>query len=204
MGATNIGSIYPLTRQCNKLIFYRYSQDTETHEGHHVRSHSGINHSHGSQGCPISILGCGSVSGEPLPVFILLTVLPVTGSSQGLGRALLDAVLGTNECAVATLRRPDVLASYVEKYPASQLLVLPLDVTSLEQIDQAFAKVKEHFGRIDVVVNNAGYGLVAEIEATPEGEARRCFETCFWGPFHICQRACSPIFSYPVDTAHVF
>ncbi|GJE88094.1 hypothetical protein PsYK624_041770 [Phanerochaete sordida] len=35
----------------------------------------------------------------------------------------------------------------------------------------------------------AGYGLVAEIEATPEDEARRCFETCYWGPFHICQRA---------------
>ena len=67
---------------------------------------------------------------------------------------------------------------------------LPLDVTSIEEIDVVFAKVKEHFGRLDVVVNNAGYGLVAEIEATPEDEAQRCFETCYWGPLHICQRVC--------------
>ena len=113
---------------------------------------------------------------------------PVTGSSQGIGRALLDAVLAAGERAVATLRRPEALASYTSKYPATQLLVLPLDVTSVEQIDAAFARVKEHFGRVDVVVNNAGYGLVAEIEGTPEAEARKCFETLFWGPFHIVQR----------------
>ncbi|EKM52014.1 uncharacterized protein PHACADRAFT_262462 [Phanerochaete carnosa HHB-10118-sp] len=113
----------------------------------------------------------------------------ITGASQGLGRALLDAVLAANERAVATLRKPEVLAEYKNKYPASQLLILHLDVTSIEQIDTAFAKVKEHFGRLDVVVNNAGYALVAEIENTPEDEGRHCFETCFWGPFHICQRA---------------
>lgn len=113
----------------------------------------------------------------------------ITGASQGLGRALLDAVLAAGERAVATLRRPEVLAEYREKYSDSQLLIQRLDVTSVEEIDAAFAKVKVHFGRLDVVVNNAGYGLVAEIEGTPEQEARRCFETCFWGPFHICQRA---------------
>lgn len=112
----------------------------------------------------------------------------ITGTSKGMGRALLDAVLAANERAVATLRHPEALVEYKEKYPASQLLILPLDVTSVEQIDAAFEKVKKHFGRIDVVVNNAGYGFVAEIEATPEDEARRCFETCYWGPFHICQR----------------
>ncbi|GJF00515.1 NAD(P)-dependent dehydrogenase [Phanerochaete sordida] len=113
----------------------------------------------------------------------------ITGASQGIGRSLLDAVLAAGDRAVATLRRPEVLAEYKDKYPASQLLIQRLDVTSVEEIDAAFAQVKEHFGRLDVVVNNAGYGLVAEIEGTPEDEARRCFETCFWGPFHICQRA---------------
>lgn len=105
-----------------------------------------------------------------------------------MGKALLDAVLAANERVAATLRLPEKLASYLDKYPSSQLLILPLDVISVEQIDQTFANVKEHFGRLDVVVNNAGYGLVAEVESTPEDEARRCFETCFWGPFHVCQR----------------
>ena len=127
--------------------------------------------------------------------FFCFITFAVTGTSQGTGRGLLDAVLGANERAVATLRRPEVLASYVEKYSPTQLLVLPLDVTSIEQIDQAFVKVKEHFGKVDVIVNNAGYGVVAEIESTPEDEARRCFETCFWGPFHICQRVRHPLHS---------
>jgi NAD(P)-dependent dehydrogenase (short-subunit alcohol dehydrogenase family) len=117
--------------------------------------------------------------------------ITVTGSSQGIGRAILDAVLAANERVVATLRNPSKLASYAEKYPSSQLLILPLDVTSIEQIDAAFTKVKEHFGRLDVVVNNAGYGLVGEVEIIPEDEARLCFETCFWGTFHICQRVCA-------------
>lgn len=104
---------------------------------------------------------------------------------MGIGRALVDALLAANERVVATLRRPEKLSSYAEKYPSSQLLILPLDVTSIEQIDEAFAKVKQHFGRIDVVVNNAGYGLVAEIEATPEDEARKCFEHLPAGPFAV-------------------
>jgi NAD(P)-dependent dehydrogenase (short-subunit alcohol dehydrogenase family) len=122
---------------------------------------------------------------------VSLTV--VTGSSQGIGRALLDAVLAANERVVATLRNPSKLASYIEKYPSSQLLIFPLDVTSIEQIDAAFAKVKEHFGRLDVLVNNAGYGLVGEVEIISEDEARLCFETCFWGTFHICQRVRAPL-----------
>lgn len=127
-------------------------------------------------------------SALPFRLAILSSHTAVTGTSQGIGRALLDAVLAANERVVATLRRPEVLTSYSQKYPASQLLILPLDVTSIQQIDEVSSKVKEHFGRIDVVVNNAGYGLVAEIETTPDDEARRCYETCFWGPFYICQR----------------
>lgn len=102
----------------------------------------------------------------------------------------MDTLLAANERVVATLRKPEVLASYAEKYPVSQLLILRLDVTSVAEIDAAFAKVKEHFGRIDVVVNNAGYGLVTEVEGTPDAEARACFEACFWGAFNICQRVC--------------
>ena len=114
-----------------------------------------------------------------------LTVSLVTGSSQGLGRALLEEVLEAGERAVATVRRPEALDELATRYPTSQLLVVALDVTNEQQIVDAFAAAKEHFGRLDVVVNNAGYGIQSEIEGTPEPEARRIVETLFWGPVHI-------------------
>ncbi|KAK7692851.1 hypothetical protein QCA50_004486 [Cerrena zonata] len=110
-------------------------------------------------------------------------------SSQGLGRALLDVVLERGERAVATLRKPEVLDSLKTKYSPSQLLILPLDVSNKSQIDSVFEETKKHFGRLDVVVNNAGYGLAGEIETTPEDEARKLIEVLFWGPVWICQRA---------------
>ncbi|GBE81793.1 hypothetical protein BKA93DRAFT_738065 [Sparassis latifolia] len=113
----------------------------------------------------------------------------ITGSSQGLGRALLEEVLASGERAVATLRKPTVLAPLVEKYASSQLLVVPLDVTDEAQIVAAFEATKKHFGRLDVVVNNAGYGLEGEIEDTPEAEARKQIEVLFWGPVRITKEA---------------
>ncbi|RDX47368.1 NAD(P)-binding protein [Lentinus brumalis] len=113
----------------------------------------------------------------------------ITGSSQGLGRALLEEVLEAGERAVATARRPEALSDLSQRYPASQLLVVALDVTHEEQIVNAFAETKEHFGRLDVVVNNAGYGIQSEIEGTPEHEARRMVETLFWGPVHVTKEA---------------
>ena len=65
------------------------------------------------------------------------------------------------------------------------MLVVPLDVTNEEQIKAAFKATKEHFGRLDVVVNNAGYGILSEIEGTPEPEARKIIETLFWGAVHV-------------------
>ena len=65
--------------------------------------------------------------------------------------------------------------------------MLPLDVTDEAQIASAFEATREHFGRLDVVVNNAGYGIQSEIEGTPDSEARRMMETLFWGPVHVTQ-----------------
>ncbi|KAH9939452.1 hypothetical protein B0H21DRAFT_698452 [Amylocystis lapponica] len=113
----------------------------------------------------------------------------ITGSSQGIGRALLEEILSIGERAVATLRKPAVLTPLVEKYPASQLLVLPLDVTNEAQIIAAFEEAKKHFGRLDVVVNNAGYGLEGEIEATTDEDARRQIEVLFWGPVNVTKEA---------------
>lgn len=115
--------------------------------------------------------------------------MTVTGCSQGLGRALLEEVLSRGERAVATARKPESLAELANRFPPGQLLVLPLDVTDESQIIDAFKRTKDHFGRVDVVVNNAGYGIQSEIEATPEAEARRIMETLFWGAVHVTQQA---------------
>lgn len=129
-----------------------------------------------------------------------LTPRSVTGTSQGLGLALLKEVLESGERAVATLRNPAALASavWVEHYGPNQLLVVPLDVTNQEQIDAAFEKTKEHFGRLDVVVNNAGYALMGEIEGTPDDEARKAMEVMFWGPVNIIKQVCS-VYLLPID-----
>ncbi|GBE82875.1 Uncharacterized oxidoreductase [Sparassis crispa] len=113
----------------------------------------------------------------------------ITGSSQGFGKALLEELLGSNERVVATLRRPEVLAPLSEKYPASQLLVLPLDVTVQEQVSAAFEATKAHFGKLDVVVNNAGFAVEGEIESISEEDARSQMEVLFWAPVHITKEA---------------
>ena len=113
----------------------------------------------------------------------------VTGSSQGLGRALLEAVLASGERAVATARKPEALSELSRQYPSTRLLVVPLDVTNEEQIKAAFKTATAHFRRLDVVVNNAGYGVQGEIAGTPEAEARRVIETLFWGAVHVTKEA---------------
>ncbi|KAJ3476371.1 hypothetical protein NLI96_g11197 [Meripilus lineatus] len=115
----------------------------------------------------------------------------ITGSSQGLGKALLDAVLASGQRAVATLRRPEVLADYQERYSPDQLLITRLDVSDGDRIVAVFQEVKGHFGRLDVVVNNAGYGIESEIETTPDDEARKLFEVLFWGLVNVSKQALS-------------
>ncbi|KAI0056246.1 NAD(P)-binding protein [Artomyces pyxidatus] len=113
----------------------------------------------------------------------------ITGASSGLGLALVEAVLAKGERAVATVRNPTALADLQAKYPDTQLLVVTLDVTNAEQIAETFKTVETHFHRLDVVVNNAGYGLSGEIEAVPDDKARHQIETLFWGPVNITKQA---------------
>ncbi|KAF8958852.1 hypothetical protein BDZ97DRAFT_1840305 [Flammula alnicola] len=109
----------------------------------------------------------------------------ITGASGGLGKALAEAVLASGEYVVATARRVSVLDDLKARYPASQLLIVELDVAVNEQIDRAFKSLIDHFGRIDVVVNNAGYAVFGEVEAIPEEAARKEFDVQFWGPVYI-------------------
>ena len=72
-----------------------------------------------------------------------------------------------------------------EKHAPEQLLIQQLDVVNDEQIEAAFTATKGHFGRLDIVVNNAGYGLLGEAEGIPLDEAHEEFEVLFWGPVKI-------------------
>jgi NAD(P)-dependent dehydrogenase (short-subunit alcohol dehydrogenase family) len=102
----------------------------------------------------------------------------ITGSSRGFGRALVQAVLDAGDLVVATARRPGQLAELAQRY-GDRILPLALDVTDTGAVSQAVGAAVERFGRLDVVVNNAGYANVAPIETGDEADFRAQFETNF-------------------------
>ncbi|KAK0203589.1 hypothetical protein DFS33DRAFT_1261247 [Desarmillaria ectypa] len=113
----------------------------------------------------------------------------ITGTSSGLGKATVEAVLAAEERVVATARKPEVLDYLKDKFLSTKLLVLPLDVTNETQIKSAFERTIKQFDRMDVVVNNAGYVVFGEIEGIPDEDARKQFEVQFWGTVHIMKEA---------------
>lgn len=113
----------------------------------------------------------------------------VTGTSTGLGKALVELVLAKGEIVVATARRTAPLDDLKAAYPASRLLVLKLDVSKPAEITAAFAQAKEAFGRLDVVVNNAGWGTFGEVESVVDADARAMFDTNFWGAVDVSRAA---------------
>ncbi|KAG1792531.1 hypothetical protein EV424DRAFT_1413962 [Suillus variegatus] len=100
-----------------------------------------------------------------------------------------EYALSQGDIVVATLRKPQVLSDLEARYSSDKLLVLKVDVTKQEDIDEAFARTRSAFGQLDVVFNNAGYGLFAEIEGTPDDQARGIFETNFWGATNVSRAA---------------
>ena len=112
----------------------------------------------------------------------------ITGSSGGFGRSLVSAALEAGDRVVATARRPEQLAEFVEKY-GDRILPVALDVTDAEQARAAIAQGVERFGRLDVIVNNAGYANVSPIEHTPDDDFRTQFETNFWGVYNVSKAA---------------
>jgi NAD(P)-dependent dehydrogenase (short-subunit alcohol dehydrogenase family) len=108
----------------------------------------------------------------------------ITGSSRGFGRALVRAVLEAGDRVAATARRPEQLDELVVEY-GDRVLPLRLDVTDAAAVTRAIADTVDHFGRIDVVVNNAGYANVAPIETGDDEDFRAQFETNFWGVYNV-------------------
>ena len=112
----------------------------------------------------------------------------ITGSSRGLGRALAEATLVAGHRLVATARDPARLADLVERYP-DQIRPFALDVTDPHAARDAVSAAIESFGRLDVLVNNAGYGNVSSIEDTSLAEFRAQIETNLFGVINVTKAA---------------
>jgi NAD(P)-dependent dehydrogenase (short-subunit alcohol dehydrogenase family) len=112
----------------------------------------------------------------------------ITGTSRGFGREWTLAALDRGDRVVATARNPDSLKDVEERYPDT-ILALPLDVTDRSAVFAAVRQGFEHFGRLDVVVNNAGYGQFGMIEEISETEMREQMETNLFGALWVTQAA---------------
>jgi NAD(P)-dependent dehydrogenase (short-subunit alcohol dehydrogenase family) len=112
----------------------------------------------------------------------------VTGSSRGLGRALVRAAIAAGDRVAATAREPGQLADLVAEY-GERVHPIALDVTDSRMANSAVLEANQHFGRLDVVVNNAGYANVSPIETADDEDFRAQFETNFWGVYNVSKAA---------------
>ena len=104
----------------------------------------------------------------------------ITGCSKGFGKELAKLVLARGWRAVVTARKVEEVHELVAGHEANAL-ALPLDVTDPAQIKAAVEQAEKHFGQIDVLVNNAGYGYLAAVEEGEDEAVRKMFETNFFG-----------------------
>jgi NAD(P)-dependent dehydrogenase (short-subunit alcohol dehydrogenase family) len=110
----------------------------------------------------------------------MMKVWFITGCCTGFGRALANEVLAQGYNAVVTARNTADIADIASRYP-NTALVLSLDVTSTTAIKNAVTRAIEHFGQIDVLVNNAGIGYFAAVEESEDAEVRKMFEIKVFG-----------------------
>jgi NADP-dependent 3-hydroxy acid dehydrogenase YdfG len=112
----------------------------------------------------------------------------ITGASRGFGRVWADAALQRGDKVAATARSLASIADLKEKY-GENVLTLELDVTNATQVKTAVTQAHAHFGRLDIVLNNAGYSLVGTIEEASADDIRALYETNIVGPVAVIQAA---------------
>ncbi|MGK5552295.1 SDR family NAD(P)-dependent oxidoreductase [Actinomadura kijaniata] len=112
----------------------------------------------------------------------------VTGSSRGLGRQFVEAALSRGDRVAATARTTTGLEDLVATY-GDAVLPLPLDVTDRDAVFATVRRAVEHFGRLDVIVNNAGYAQIGAVEELTERELRDQMETNLFGAVWVVQAA---------------
>src|ERR1700676_132470 len=112
----------------------------------------------------------------------------ITGTSKGFGRVWAEAALARGDRVAATARDVKTLAPLVERY-GDQVAAITLDVTDKAAVDAAITEAHTRFDRLDVLINNAGYGLFGTIEEISEAEARAQLETNLFGALWVTQAA---------------
>lgn len=118
-----------------------------------------------------------------------LLILVVTGAASGIGRAVTEYLLANDDKVVATDLRLEGLSSLRDRYAPDKLLVHKLDVSALTDVVSAFEAAKEAFGRVDIVLSNAGCTVSGELEGIPMQEGRKIFDVNFWGSVQVCLEA---------------
>src|SRR5260370_2590545 len=113
----------------------------------------------------------------------------VTGASRGFGRVWTEAALQRGDKVAATARDPKALKALAETY-GDAVLPLKLDVTDRDQVFQTVREAHQHFGRLDVILSNAGYGLLGAVEEVSSiDDVRANFETNVFGTLSVMQAA---------------
>lgn len=110
----------------------------------------------------------------------------ITGASRGFGRIWTEAALERGDKVVATARKLADITDLKERF-GDAVLPLALDVTDPTQVQQTIQQAHAHFGRLDAVVNNAGYSLVGTIEEASEADVRVEFDTNYFGALRVIQ-----------------
>jgi len=112
----------------------------------------------------------------------------ITGTSRGFGRIWTEAALKRGDQVAATARNVESIADFKEEY-GDKVLLLPLDVTNPAQVKSALEQAYTYFGRLDIVLNNAGYSLVGTIEESDPEDVRALYETNIFGPLAVIRAA---------------
>lgn len=125
----------------------------------------------------------------------------ITGISSGLGKALAETVMANGDFAVGTFRKADQAAEFNEKNEGKGL-GLVMDVTQPENVRTCFEVIQSRFGRIDVLVNNAGFGFAGAVEEASDEEIRQVMEANFFGALDVTRQAL-PMFRQQ-KSGHIF
>jgi NAD(P)-dependent dehydrogenase (short-subunit alcohol dehydrogenase family) len=112
----------------------------------------------------------------------------ITGASRGFGRVWAEAALKRGDKVVATARNPQTLDELVKSY-GDAVLILPLDVTDRDAVFEAVAQAHRHFGRLDVILSNAGYGYMGAIEELEPEKVKANLDTNVFGTLSVVQAA---------------
>lgn len=112
----------------------------------------------------------------------------ITGAARGFGRIWAEAALARGDKVAATARNAAALDALAERY-GDRVLPLTVDVTDAQQVSDAVTEAYRHFGRLDVVLNNAGYALVGAIEEVRIEDVKAEFDTNFFGTLRVIQAA---------------